>query len=115
ILAHDSKEREIILDDQYKIYQPFSKTIAARRQRNSCVRELSLALTAFTRIRVSRHTVYEILSHAGLHARRQDVCILFTPLDKCDSLNWSLQQRINVLFGDESRFTLNTGFCCTAI
>ncbi|KFM71805.1 Transposable element Tcb2 transposase, partial [Stegodyphus mimosarum] len=89
--------------------------ISARRQRGSIARALGSALTVATGIRISRQTVYRRLNHAGLYARRPAVCIPLTSAEKRARLNWSLKhqhwsvgERANVLFRNESRFSLST-------
>ncbi|GFW18950.1 transposable element Tcb2 transposase [Trichonephila clavipes] len=86
--------------------------ISARRQRGSTARALGLALTG---IRISRQTVYRRLNHAGLYARRLAVCIPLTSADKHARLNWSLKHQnwsvgegANVMFSDESQFSLSS-------
>ncbi|GFU66131.1 transposable element Tcb2 transposase [Trichonephila clavipes] len=63
--------------------------ISARHQRGSTVRALGSALTVATGIRISRQTVYRRLNHAGLYARRPEVCITLTSAHKRARLNWS--------------------------
>ncbi|GFV83949.1 transposable element Tcb2 transposase [Trichonephila clavipes] len=89
--------------------------IRARRQRGSTARALSSALTVATGIRISRQTVYRRLNHAGLYARGPAVCIPLTSAHKCTRLNWSLKHQhwsggewANVMFSDESRFSLSS-------
>ncbi|GFU62382.1 transposable element Tcb2 transposase [Trichonephila clavipes] len=55
------------------------------------------------------------LNHAGLYARRPAVCIPLTSAHKRARLNWSLKHQhwsvgewANVLFSDESRFSLSS-------
>ncbi|GFV63629.1 transposable element Tcb2 transposase [Trichonephila clavipes] len=89
--------------------------ISARRQRGSTARALGSALTVATGIRISRQTVYRILNHAGLYARRPAVCIPLTSEHKRAHLNWSLKHQhwsvgewANAMFSDESRFSLSS-------
>ncbi|KFM70818.1 Transposable element Tcb2 transposase, partial [Stegodyphus mimosarum] len=87
--------------------------ISARRQRGSTAIALGSALTVATGIRISRQTVYRRLNHAGLYVRRPTVCISLTSAQKRARLNWSLKHQhwsvgewANVMFSDESRFSL---------
>ncbi|GFU21879.1 transposable element Tcb2 transposase [Trichonephila clavipes] len=89
--------------------------ISARRQRGSTARALGSALTVTTGIRISRQTVYRRLNHAGLYARRLAVCIPLTSAHKRARLNWSLKHQhwsvaewANLMFSDESRFSLSS-------
>lgn len=89
--------------------------ISARRQRGSTATSLGSALTVATGIRISRQTVYRRLNHAGLYARRPAVCIPLTSAQKRARLNWSLKHQhwsvgewANVMFSDESRFSLSS-------
>ncbi|GFT81397.1 transposable element Tcb2 transposase [Trichonephila clavipes] len=57
------------------------------------------------------------LNHAGLYARRPAVCISLTSAHKRARLNWSLKHQhwsvgewANVMFNDESRFSLSSDF-----
>ncbi|GFW02870.1 transposable element Tcb2 transposase [Trichonephila clavipes] len=89
--------------------------ISARRQRGSTARALGSALTVATGIRISRQTVYRRLNHSGLYARRPAVCIPLTSALKRARLNWSLKHQhigvwANVMFSDESRFSLSSDF-----
>ncbi|GFS84973.1 transposable element Tcb2 transposase [Trichonephila clavipes] len=88
--------------------------IRAQRQRGSTAIALGSALTVATGIRISRQTVYRRLNHAGLYARRPAVCIPLTSAHKHACLNWSLKHQhwivgewANVMFSDESRFSLS--------
>ncbi|KFM59169.1 Transposable element Tcb2 transposase, partial [Stegodyphus mimosarum] len=89
--------------------------ISARRQRGSTARALGSALTVAAGIRISRQTIYRRLNHAGLYDRRPAVCIPLTSAQKFARLNWSLKHQhwsvgewANVMFNDESRFSLST-------
>ncbi|GFY18678.1 transposable element Tcb2 transposase [Trichonephila clavipes] len=89
--------------------------ISARHQRGSTARALGLVLTVATGIRISRQTVYRRLNHARLYARRQVVCISLTSARKRARLNWSFKHQhwsvgewANVMFSDESRFSLSS-------
>ncbi|GFV84547.1 transposable element Tcb2 transposase [Trichonephila clavipes] len=91
--------------------------ISAQRQRGSTARALDSALTVATGIRISRQTVYKRLNHAGLYARRPAVCIPLTSTHKRARLNWSLKHQhwsvgewANVMFSDESRFSLSSDY-----
>ncbi|GFX78546.1 transposable element Tcb2 transposase [Trichonephila clavipes] len=48
------------------------------------------------------------LNHAGLYAKRAAVCIPLTSARKRARLNWSVGQWTNVMFSDESRFSLSS-------
>ncbi|GFY36619.1 transposable element Tcb2 transposase [Trichonephila clavipes] len=55
------------------------------------------------------------LNHASLYARRPAVCIPLTSVHKLARLNWSLKHQhwsagewVNVMFSDESRFSLSS-------
>ncbi|KFM71840.1 Transposable element Tcb2 transposase, partial [Stegodyphus mimosarum] len=89
---------------------------SARRQRGSTARALGSVVTVATGVRISRQTVYRRLNHAGLYARRPAVCTPLTSAQKGARLNWSLKHQhssvgewANVMFSDESRFSLSTG------
>ncbi|GFT52915.1 transposable element Tcb2 transposase [Trichonephila clavipes] len=89
--------------------------ISAQRQRGSTARALGSALTVATGIRISRETVYRRLNPAGLYAGRLAVCIPLTSEHKRARLSWSLEHQhssvgewANVMFSDESRFSLSS-------
>ncbi|GFX50957.1 transposable element Tcb2 transposase [Trichonephila clavipes] len=55
------------------------------------------------------------LNHAGMYARRPEVCISLMSVHKRARLNWSLKHQLwsvgewaNVMFSDESRFSLSS-------
>ncbi|UYV68105.1 hypothetical protein LAZ67_5003070, partial [Cordylochernes scorpioides] len=79
--------------------------------------QLSNELSSATGTRISRQTVYRRLHEGALYARRPMVCIPLTSAHRSARLNWCLEhhawthdQWANVLFSDESRFTLNTDY-----
>ncbi|GFX08848.1 transposable element Tc1 transposase [Trichonephila clavipes] len=89
--------------------------ISARRQRGSTARTLGSALTVATGKRISRQTVYRRLNHVGLYARRPTLCIPLTSAHNRARLNWSLKHQhwsvgewANVMFSDESQFSLSS-------
>ncbi|GFV35631.1 transposable element Tcb2 transposase [Trichonephila clavipes] len=89
--------------------------ISAPRQRGSTARVLGSALTVTTGIRIPRQTVYRRLNHAGLYDRGPAACIPLTSAHKRARLNWSLKHQhwsvgeyANVMFSDESRFSLSS-------
>ncbi|GFY25073.1 transposable element Tcb2 transposase [Trichonephila clavipes] len=91
------------------------RNVVNHQTRGSTVRALGLALTVTTGIRISRQTVYRRLNHAGLYARRPAVCIPLKPARNRARLNWSLKHQhwsmgewANVMFSDESRFSLSS-------
>ncbi|GFX38610.1 transposable element Tcb2 transposase [Trichonephila clavipes] len=91
--------------------------ISAPRQRGSTARALGSALTVATGIRISRQTVYRRLNYTGLYARRSAVCIPLTSAHKRARLNWNLKHQhwsvgewANVMFSDESRFSLSSDY-----
>ncbi|UYV79837.1 hypothetical protein LAZ67_18000876, partial [Cordylochernes scorpioides] len=72
-------------------------------------------MTSATGTGISRQTVYQRLHEGALYARRPMVCIPLTSAHRRARLNWCLEhhawthdQWANVLFSDESRFSLNT-------
>lgn len=96
--------------------------ISAQFQRGTSARELVSGLTVAIGIRISRQTVYRRLNHASLYARRPAVCIPLTSVDKRARLNWSLKHQhwsvgewANVMFSDESRFSLSSDYCRVTI
>lgn len=89
-------------------------TLTARRNRRMPARQLSSELAAVSGVRVSRQTVYRRLRAVGLYARRPAVCVPLTRLHIRSRLQWSQQHRNwtlnewrNVMFTDESRFSLH--------
>ncbi|GFT71161.1 transposable element Tcb2 transposase [Trichonephila clavipes] len=71
------------------------------------------------RVTIPRQDRYLVISarlnHAGLYARRPAVCIPLTSAHKRARLNWSLKHQhwsmvewANVMFSDESRFSLSS-------
>lgn len=89
--------------------------LTAKRHRYSTASQLSRELNAATGTRISRHTVARRLHETGLYARKPAVCIPLNPCHKRERLAWCRQhlpwtslQWGNVLFTDESRFSLDT-------
>ncbi|UYV66997.1 hypothetical protein LAZ67_4003618, partial [Cordylochernes scorpioides] len=87
----------------------------AKRHREMTAIQLSNELSSATGTRISRQTVYRRLHEGALYARRPMVCIPLTSAHRRARLNWCLEhhawthdQWANVLFSDESRFSLNT-------
>jgi transposase len=90
-------------------------TITAKRNREFTARRLSNELASSSGTRISRFTIYRRLHAAGLYARRPMVCVPLTNSHRRERLNWardhhtwSQNQWANVLFSDESRFSLET-------
>ncbi|KAJ4435139.1 hypothetical protein ANN_23715 [Periplaneta americana] len=97
-------------------------TLTARRNRTMPARQLSSELAAASGVRVSRQTVYRRLRAGGLCARRPAVCVQLTRVHIRNRLQWSQQHQHwtldewrNVLFTDESRFSLTNDSRCTII
>ena len=88
-------------------------TITARRERRMSARQLSSEPADFYGVRVSRQTVYRRLRAVDLYARRPAVCVPLTRvhirfrLQWSQQRHWTLNEWRNVLFADESRFSLN--------
>ncbi|UYV74198.1 hypothetical protein LAZ67_11002402 [Cordylochernes scorpioides] len=89
--------------------------VTAKRHREMTAIQLSNELSSATGTRISRQTVYRRLHEGALYARRPMVCIPLTSAHRRARLNWCLEhhawthdQWANVLFSDESRFSLNT-------
>ncbi|UYV63860.1 hypothetical protein LAZ67_2005843 [Cordylochernes scorpioides] len=89
--------------------------VTAKRHREMTAIQLSNGLSSDTGTRISRQTVYRRLHEGALYARRPMVCIPLTSAHRRARLNWGLEhhawthdQWANVLFSDESRFSLNT-------
>ncbi|UYV77104.1 hypothetical protein LAZ67_14003317, partial [Cordylochernes scorpioides] len=89
--------------------------VTAKRHREMTAIQLSNELSSATGTRISRQTVYQRLHEGALYARRLMVCILLTSAHRRARLNcclehhaWTHDQLANVLFSDESRFSLNT-------
>lgn len=89
-------------------------TLRGRRYRRSTARQLASDLTASTGTVVSRQTVYRRLRQRGLYCRRPAVCVPLTRIQRRDRLewshqhaNWTIEQWANVLFTDESKFSVD--------
>ncbi|UYV80358.1 hypothetical protein LAZ67_18002655, partial [Cordylochernes scorpioides] len=89
--------------------------VTAKRHREMTAIQLSNELSSATGTRISRQTVDRRLHEGALYARRPMVCIPLTSAHRRARLNWCLElhawthdQWANVLFSDESRFSLNT-------
>lgn len=89
--------------------------VTARRYRTLSGRLLSAELAAASGVRVSRQTVYRRLGAKGLFARRPAICVPLTRVQRRirlrwsrDHQNWTQNDWSNVLFSDESRFSLQT-------
>lgn len=93
-------------DDRYLV-------VSAKRQRTATPTQLSRDLAAATGTSISSKTVSRRLHERGLYARKPAICIPLTPSHKraraewCrQHQNWTQLQWANVLFTDESRFSL---------
>ncbi|UYV73095.1 hypothetical protein LAZ67_10001806 [Cordylochernes scorpioides] len=102
------KRKTATSEDRYLV-------VAAKRHREMTAIQLSNKLSSATGTRISRQTVYRRLREGALYARRPMVCIPLTSAHRRARLNWGLghhawthDQWANVLFSDESRFSLNT-------
>ncbi|UYV70922.1 hypothetical protein LAZ67_8001110, partial [Cordylochernes scorpioides] len=102
------KRKTAISEDRYLV-------VTAKRHREMTAIQLSNELSSATGTRISRQTVYRRLHEGALYARRPRVCIPLTSAHRRARLNWCLEhhawthdQWANVLFSDESRFSLNT-------
>ncbi|UYV84960.1 Transposase, partial [Cordylochernes scorpioides] len=89
--------------------------VTAKRHREMTAIQLSNELSSATGMRISRQTVYRRLHEGALYSRRPMVCIPLTSAHRRARLNWCLEhqawthdQWANVLFSDESRFSLST-------
>ncbi|UYV60670.1 hypothetical protein LAZ67_1001817, partial [Cordylochernes scorpioides] len=111
-----SKEKKVLVEkrktatseDRYLV-------VTAKRHREMTAIQLSNELSSATGTRISRQTVYRRLYEGALYARRPIICIPLTSAHRRARLNWCLEhhawthdQWANVLFSDESRFSLNT-------
>ncbi|KAJ4441324.1 hypothetical protein ANN_11179 [Periplaneta americana] len=88
-------------------------TLTAQRNRMTPERQLTSELAAASGVRVSKQTVYRRLRAGGFCARRPAVCVQLTRIHIRNRLQWSRQHQHwtldewrNVLFTDESRFSL---------
>ncbi|UYV80733.1 hypothetical protein LAZ67_19001562, partial [Cordylochernes scorpioides] len=102
------KRKTATSEDRYLV-------VTAKRHREMTAIQLSNELSSATGTRISRRTVYRRLHEGALDARRPMVCIPLTSAHRRARLNWCLEhhawthdQWANVLFSDESRFSLNT-------
>ncbi|UYV77443.1 hypothetical protein LAZ67_15001039 [Cordylochernes scorpioides] len=102
------KRKTATSEDRYLV-------VTAKRHREMTAIQLSNELSSDTGTRISRQTVYRRLHEGALYARRPMVCIPLTSAHRRARLNWCLEhhawthdQWANVLFSDESRFSLNT-------
>ncbi|GFS94329.1 transposable element Tcb2 transposase [Trichonephila clavipes] len=92
-----------------RLWQRFQRTEDVTRQPVSCRPRVTTPLQ-------DRYMVISArLNHAGLYARKTAVCISFTSAHKRTRLNWSLKHQhwsvgewANVMFSDESRFSLKS-------
>ncbi|UYV68433.1 hypothetical protein LAZ67_5004299, partial [Cordylochernes scorpioides] len=101
------KIKTAISEDRYLV-------VTAKRHREMTAIQLSNELSSATGTIISRQTVYRRLHEGALYARRPMVCIPLTSAHRRARLNWCLEHRAwthdqwaNVLFSDESRFSLN--------
>ncbi|UYV60868.1 hypothetical protein LAZ67_1002642 [Cordylochernes scorpioides] len=102
------KRKTATSEDRYLV-------VTAKRHREMTAIQLSNELSSATGTRISRQTVYRRLHEGALYARRPMVCIPLTSAHRRARLNWCLEhhawthdQWANVLFSDESRFSLYT-------
>ncbi|UYV80853.1 hypothetical protein LAZ67_19001989 [Cordylochernes scorpioides] len=102
------KRKTATSEDRYLV-------VTAKPHREMTAIQLSNKLSSATGTRISRQTVYRRLHEGALYARRPMVCIPLTSAHRRARLNWCLEhhawthdQWANVLFSDESRFSLNT-------
>ncbi|UYV77413.1 hypothetical protein LAZ67_15000933, partial [Cordylochernes scorpioides] len=102
------KRKTATSEDRYLV-------VTAKRHREMTAIQLSNELSSATGTRISRQTVYRRLHEGALYSRRPMVCIPLTSAHRRARLNWCLEhhawthdQWANVLFSDESRFSLNT-------
>ncbi|UYV63858.1 hypothetical protein LAZ67_2005841, partial [Cordylochernes scorpioides] len=102
------KRKTATSEDRYLV-------VTAKRHREMTAIQLSNELSSATGTRISRQTAYRRLQEGALYARRPMVCIPLTSAHRRARLNWCLEhhawthdQWANVLFSDESRFSLNT-------
>ncbi|GFV16534.1 HTH_Tnp_Tc3_2 domain-containing protein [Trichonephila clavipes] len=89
--------------------------VTAKRNRRNTVSDLSRQLSSATGTTVSRQTVYRLLGHIDLYARRPVGCVPLTATHCRLQLTWSRehalwtpQQWSCVMFSDESRFSLHS-------
>ncbi|GFU51982.1 transposable element Tc1 transposase [Trichonephila clavipes] len=90
--------------------------LTARRNRTENATQLQIQLLLSTGRRVSNQTVRNRLHEGGLYARRPMVCIPLTPRHRAARRRWVAEHRdweqhdwSQVLFTDESRFSLECG------
>ncbi|GFY12169.1 transposable element Tcb2 transposase [Trichonephila clavipes] len=88
--------------------------LTARRHRNMNATLLQQHLRSATGTRVSTQTVRNRLHGVGLYARRPMVCVRLTSRHRRDRrewatehVNWRRNEWSNVLFSDESRFSVH--------
>ncbi|GFX01328.1 transposable element Tcb2 transposase [Trichonephila clavipes] len=91
-----------------------SQMLTARRHRNMNATLLQQHLRSATGTTVSTQTVRNRLHGVGLYARRLLVCVRLTSRHRCDRrewatehVNWRRNECSNVLFSDESRFSVH--------
>ncbi|GFV70301.1 HTH_Tnp_Tc3_2 domain-containing protein [Trichonephila clavipes] len=89
--------------------------VTVKTNRWSTASDLSRQLSSATGMTVSRQTVYRLLGHIGLYARRPVRCVTLTATHCRLRLTWSRehalwtpQQWSCVMFSDESRFSLQS-------
>ncbi|GFX25340.1 transposable element Tcb2 transposase [Trichonephila clavipes] len=88
--------------------------LTARRHRNMNATLLQQHLSSATGTTVSTQTVRNRLHGVGLYARRPMVCVRLASRHRCDRrewatehVNWRRNEWSNVLFSDESRFSVH--------
>ncbi|GFX91087.1 transposable element Tcb2 transposase [Trichonephila clavipes] len=91
-----------------------SQMLTARRHRNMNATLLQQHLRSATGTTVSTQTVRNRLHGVGLYARRPMVCVRLTSRHRRDCrewatehVNWRRNEWSNVLFSDESRFSIH--------
>ncbi|GFY11441.1 transposable element Tcb2 transposase [Trichonephila clavipes] len=90
------------------------KTVAEVSKNGRCYPTTSIRSTKRESQPLAKTNIWRI-NHAGLYASRPAVCIPLTSAHKCARLNWSLKHQhwsvgewANVMFRDESRFSLSS-------
>ncbi|GFS47674.1 transposable element Tcb1 transposase [Trichonephila clavipes] len=89
--------------------------VTAKRNRRSTSSDLFHQLSSATGTTVSRQTMYRLLGHIGLYARKPVRCVPLTATHCRLRLNWSKEHALwtpeqwsCVMFSDKSRFSLQS-------